>query len=487
MSLSLNECIATIISKRTRSEDALPPIQAIAHAEASLPVSLPDTGMGIENIKLHLLDDLAPAFNAPNQSPNYYGFVTGGSTEAALFADYIVSAFDQNAQVFAPKESIGGSVEDAALRLLEQLLCLDEAAFPGRIFTTGATGSNIVGLGLGREFAVAAAGRRKSPPSSPSVAQPGIVPACRRAGVGKIQVLTTLPHSSLTKAASVVGLGTKAIIPLPFSVDQPWRFDLAELEQKLSDTAAAHIIAISAGEVNTGRFATSAEDMLRIRALADKYGAWIHVDGAFGLQARVLVPNESFQSIIDGVAGLHLADSITGDAHKLLNVPYDCGFFFTRHLELQQAVFQNGAVPIPDLGEIPSAHNLGIENSRRLRALPVYASLLAYGRAWHINLLERQIQLARTIAAFIEQSAHYELLPKLTRPADVYVIVLFCARDPALNSGLVGRLNASRAIYVSGTQWDGAPAVRIAVSTWRVDVERDSARVIAELEHAVST
>jgi hypothetical protein len=117
MPLSLNEFISTIDARRMGdSQEALPPIQAIAHAEASLPVSLPDTGMGLECLKQHLLDDLVPGFNRPNQSSNYYGFITGGNTEASLFADYIVSGFDQNAQVHAPKETIGGAVEDAALR-----------------------------------------------------------------------------------------------------------------------------------------------------------------------------------------------------------------------------------------------------------------------------------------------------------------------------------------------------------------------------------
>jgi glutamate/tyrosine decarboxylase-like PLP-dependent enzyme len=165
-------------------------------------------------------------------------------------------------------------------RLLQQLLCIDEASFPGRIFTTGATASNILGLSLGREFAVAEAGRRRSPPSISSVAQLGVVPACLQAGVRKFQVLTTLPHSSLYKAASVVGLGKNTVVSLPLSAEEPWRFDLDELERRLSDSAGvAHIIAISAGEVNTGRFAASREEMIKIRALADNYGAWIHVDG----------------------------------------------------------------------------------------------------------------------------------------------------------------------------------------------------------------
>ncbi|KAJ7658954.1 pyridoxal phosphate-dependent transferase [Mycena rosella] len=472
MPLSLNEFAASVAWRKDDSHRALPPQQAIAHAEASLPVSLPDTGIGLDRVKQHILGDLVPAFNGPALSSNYYGFVTGGTTDAALFADWLVSGYDQNAQVHAPKETVAGSVDSAALRLLQQLLCIDERDFPGRMFTTGATASNTLGLALGREFCVAEAGRRRSPPVDASVAQLGVVPACLRAGVRKIQVLTTLPHSSLSKAASIIGLGTNAVVLLPLSAEEPWRFDLAALEHKLrASDGAASVIAISAGEVNMGRFATSREEMIKIRALADEHGAWIHVEGAYGLQARMLLPSPAFNAILDGVASIELADSLTGDGHKLLNVPYDCGFFFTRHLELQQSVFQNSAAPMPDVSEIPSAHNLGIENSRRLRALLVYATLLAHGRIWHRALMERQIALARALLPTADLSL-------------VYVVVLFRARDKALNARLVPRLNASGVMYVSGTQWGGAPATRIAVSTWRVDVERDSARVIKELEGA---
>ncbi|KAJ7146056.1 pyridoxal phosphate-dependent transferase [Mycena epipterygia] len=483
MPLSLNEFAATVVSREDDSHNALPPHKAIAHAEASLPVSLPDTGIGLENIKKHLLDDLVPAFNGPSLSSNYYGFITGGNTDASLFADWLVSGYDQNVQVHLPQQTVASSLEAVALRLLQQLLSINENDFPGRTFTTGATASNVLGLALGREFAVAEAGRRRAPPLNSSVAQFGVVAACLQAGVRKIQVLTTLPHSSLSKAASIVGLGTNAIISLPFSSQEPWRFDLEQLEHLLCNSdGAASIIAISAGEVNTGRFATSREEMIRIRKLADEHGAWIHVDGAFGLQARALVPSASLDVIVDGVDSIDLADSLTGDAHKLLNISYDCGFFFTRHLKLQQNVFQNDATPVADNSDIPSAHNLGIENSRRLRALPVYASLLAYGRTWHRDLLERQIELSRSIAAFILASESYELLPRNTDLNKIYIVVLFRARSATLNNQLVSRLNASRLMYVSGTQWDGVPATRIAVSTWRVDVGRDSARVIAELQ-----
>lgn len=144
---------------------------------------------------------------------------------------------------------------------------------------------------------------------------------------------------------------------------------------------------------------------------------------------------------------------------------------------------------------IPSPLNCGLENSRRFRALPVYATLLAYGRSWYVSLLERQIALARAIAGYILSSLDYDLLPAGRSDLnEIYVVVLFRARSGAANETLVERINNYRVsdvkagqekdggIYVSKTQWDGHPAVRIAVSTWRVDVDRDLERVVRVLE-----
>jgi glutamate/tyrosine decarboxylase-like PLP-dependent enzyme len=324
--------------------------------------------------------------------------------------------------------------------------------------------------------------------------------ACFQAQVKNIQVLSTLPHSSLYKAASAIGIGRDSIILLPLSDDEPWRFDMEALGQHLSNGAAS-IISISAGEVSSGRFATTRAELTRIRALADQHGAWIHIDGggqplfislsrshrlpAFGLQALVLPLTEAYRELTAGVAAFHLADSITGDAHKLLNCPYDCGIFFTRHLQLQQTVFSNpsSAYLSTTALSIPSPLNLGIENSRRFRALPVYASLLAHGRIWHRELLERQIALARRIATHIVDSPTYELLPD-DNLDKIYMVVLFRARSETLNVQLVSLLNASRRMHISGLPWKGRPAARIAVGTWRVDVERDFAVVVEALDAA---
>ncbi|KAF7368958.1 hypothetical protein MVEN_00222100 [Mycena venus] len=457
----------------------------VEHAAASLISSLPDDGLGLEHIKKHLINDIAPGFSGSSRCPTYYAYTTGGVTDAALFADWVASTYDQNVHVHLPRDTVATSVESTTLRLLQQLLSLDEVRFPGRIFTTGATASNVLGMALGREFIVAEAGRRKSPPIRTSVAELGVLEACFQAGVENIQVLATLPHSSLYKAASAVGIGRDSVIALPLSDDEPWRFDMDALAKHLASETAS-IISISAGEVSSGRFATNGEEMARIRTLADQHGAWVHIDGAFGLQALVLPHTEAYKALNEGVSSFHLADSIAGDAHKLLNVPYDCGFFFTRALDLQQKVFGNPAaayLSTPGALSIPTPLNLGLENSRRFRALPVYASLVAYGRIWHCKLLERQIALARRIGSYILNSTVYELLPN-NDIDQIYMVVLFRAHSESLNAQLVPLLNASREIRVSGLPWKGQQAARIAVGNWRVDVDRDFGVIVKALEAA---
>ncbi|KAI1459167.1 PLP-dependent transferase [Annulohypoxylon moriforme] len=446
----------------------------------------------------HLLTAIAPALPGHNRSGRYFGFVTGSTLPVAEAADNLASAFDTSPQVHLPEQSIATEVEDVALRLLLQLLNLGlnpsngegngesdvGLDWEGRTFTTGATASNILGLACGREEVVR---RRLSHGSEGTVGEVGILGACAEAGVREIRVLTSMGHSSLSKAASVVGLGRGAVKELPYSEAEPWRLnlDVVERELKRTEEGVASIVAISAGEVNTGRFATTGlEEMRRLRALADKYKAWIHVDGAFGIFARALPDTEEFAKLRESVAGLELADSITVDGHKLLNVPYDTGIFFTRRSSTLHAIFQNpNAVYLTPSGSgpaIPSPLNIGIENSRRFRALPVYAVLVSEGPSGIAEMLVRMVRLARGIAHALVSpdekpnlSDDYELLPDSSAAESTHVIVMFRARDERLNSVLVKKIQESGEWYVSGTKWKGQPACRIAVSSWRVKVEED--------------
>jgi glutamate/tyrosine decarboxylase-like PLP-dependent enzyme len=478
-----------------QEEYVLPSQEALQNARSSLLTSIPTQGIGFEQTQQHLQQDIVPGLNGNSKSPRYYGFVTGGATPIATFADKLAVEEDQNVQVHLPNETVATNVEDAALRMLCELLGFDPSHWSHRTFTTGATASNVVGLACGREYIVAEAAKRAG--TSASIARDGLLEATRAASIHKIQILTTVPHSSLRKAASILGLGHASVIDVSSpSSPNPQHLSLPALKTALAAPNTASIIAISAAEVNTGLFATTGlSELQTLRSLADQHNAWIHVDAAFGLQARILPEHDpSYKHIVAGVAGLELADSIAGDAHKMLNVPYDCGFILTKNLPLAQNVFQNPSAaylstPGGHEGAIPSPLNIGLENSRRFRALPVYASLAALGRAGYLSILERQIALARAIAAFILAHPAYELLPLADksssseeRLARIYVIVIFRAKDERLNDELVQRMNGTRKLYVSGTQFDGKAAARFAVANWQVDVGRDFAVVKEVLE-----
>ncbi|KAJ9647208.1 hypothetical protein H2199_002195 [Coniosporium tulheliwenetii] len=457
----------------TSGADILPSKEVLQHARSSLVTTISEEGLGLSNTVKHLKDDIPVT--------ELLWICYWGVTPVAALADNIVTAYDQNVQVHLPGETIATEVEDRSLKMLCELLNFEPREWPHKTFTTGATASNILGLACGREYVIAEAARRMNK-SPVNVGDLGLAKALRLCGLDDIQILTTVPHSSLGKAASIVGIG-RSSITLVGRPDAAHKFDLVKLEQILQARSSAYIIAISCAEVNTGLFATSsAAEMLQLRELCNKYGAWIHVDGAFGLLVRLL-DGHGYLNIRAGCDGIQLADSITGDAHKLLNVPYDCGFFLSKHRALAENVFRNSNAAYlnagaTDTSSIASPLNIGIENSRRFRALPVYASLTAYGLLGYRDMLERQIKLARGIARFILRHPEYDLLP--TTEADeenrleyIYIIVLFRAKDDSLNEDLVKHINATKKIYVSGTTWNGASACRFAVSNWQVDVDRD--------------
>ncbi|KAL2202766.1 pyridoxal-dependent decarboxylase [Sarocladium strictum] len=464
----------------------LPSQEALQKASSSLPSSSSPNYLSSQSpstVISHIENDILPALTGQSRSGRYFGFVTGGVQPIAEWADNVVSRVDQNVQVHLPAQTVATEVEDAALRMMADLLRLGEEGWKGRTFTTGATASNVLGLACGRETII----NKRITSGEGSVGDSGLLKACRLAGIDNIQVLTSAGHSSLSKAASIVGLGRNSVLQLPVSAEEPWKLDFTALEEHLQKPRVASIIAVSLGEVNTGRFAVQGlEDMKRLRALADKYKAWIHTDGAFGIFARALDQMPEFDTLHKQVEGVELADSITVDGHKLLNVPYDCGVFFTRTAATLQSVFTNpNAAYLSSSGQatIPSPLNIGIENSRRWRALPAYAVLLTEGRPGVAKTLANMTRLARGVARFVEASKDYELLPAGTGGEEdhIFMIVLFRAKRKELNDVLVDRINETREMYVSGTSWQGEKAVRVAVSSWKVDPEKDLSVVEAVL------
>ncbi|KEF63492.1 uncharacterized protein A1O9_01470 [Exophiala aquamarina CBS 119918] len=486
--------------------ERIPQLKAANILEAGLEMnSRPDSsssaGSALQALAHHLSSDILPYLNRQSLSPNYYGFIIGGATPAALLGDLLAVVYDQNVHVHLPGDTIATAVEVQALNLLMQLFRLPQEEWAiggagpgGGLFTTGATASNILGLALGREYVIRRAleikGTAGAGTDSFSVGECGMAELMALAGVRRLQVLSTLPHSSVVKAAGVLGIGRRNVISLARG-DDPLQIDLDKLETEATREGVLNILAISAGEVNTGRFATSSlEEMSKLRNLCSEHGIWIHVDGAFGLFGRLFSPEDAEHSeIVRGVAGLELADSITGDCHKLLNVPYDCGMFFTRHKSLSENVFRNGTAAYLTSGlsggdEIQTPLNIGIENSRRFRALPVYSTIKAYGREGYVEMLKKQVGLARRVTQWLLNDNRFEVLPRGSSEtetlAKTFMVVLFRMRDENQSKDFVKRINATGKIFVSGTVWDGRPAARIAVSNWRVDIDRD-ARLIQEV------
>ncbi|RMZ83301.1 hypothetical protein DV738_g1166, partial [Chaetothyriales sp. CBS 135597] len=473
--------------------------------------TLPSQPIPLSSLTTYLSTHILPHLNHASLSRNYYGFVTGGVTPAALLADWLVSVWDQNVQVHLPAETAATNIEVAALNQLVELFNLprDDWGISGNgagqgysgggTFTTGATASNVLGLALGREWALHRATERAlGVGKGVSCGQHGVYECMVAAGVRRVKVLSTLPHSSIGKAASLVGIGRENIVSVAKVEGDGLSIDLDKLEREVAEEMTANILVVSAGEVNTGRFATEGREVWKsVRAICDRYGVWVHADGAFGLFARVLMDLEEperYKELVKGVEGLELADSITGDCHKLLQVPYDCGFFLSRHRDMASRVCKNGNAVYLTAGvssgdDIISPLNIGLENSRRFRSLPVHATLCTYGKVGYIDMLQRQISLARRVVRWLWNDDRYEVLPKeavlAQAVARTFIVVLFRAKDDALNSSLAKTINGTGKMYVSGTAWQGQAAVRIAVSNWQVDVEQDG-RLIEEVLDQVS-
>jgi len=401
----------------------------------------------------------APGFSA-SAGPRYLGFVTGGATPAALAADWLVSTWDQNPT--SGLDSSAPDLERETLACLRELFALSPAH--SGAFVTGATMSNFVGLALGREWVGEQRGL--------SIAENGL------AALGPIRILSGAPHSSIYKAASMLGLGRSAVETLPLLEDRE-AVDVGALEARLMALdGEACIVVANAGTVNTVDF----DDLSAIAALRQRYPFWLHVDAAFGAFAAV---SPAFAA---RVAGLALADSICIDLHKWLNVPYDAAVQYSRRADLQLRVFQNSAAYLgaPELsGKQPDFVHLTPENSRRLRALPAWFSLRAYGREGIQAMVESCCRHAAQLGEHLATSEHFELLA----PVRMNVVCFGLLRPPTGTSeesavqSLVQRVRDGGEAFLTPTVYGGRWGLRAAFSNWRTG-EADVTRVFAALAKA---
>jgi glutamate/tyrosine decarboxylase-like PLP-dependent enzyme len=393
---------------------------------------LPEDGDGA----LVALRELVSGSDVATRSsgPRFFHFVTGGTTPAALAADWLTSLLDQNA-FSAVSSPLGAQLEDVAVRWLLELFELPEN-WSG-VLTSGATMANFVGLACGRRWWALEHGV--------DVDERGF------AGLPAVPVFSTpYLHASARKALGMIGLGRES----------PTIVAAEDLEGQLAalDGAPAIVIA-NAGDVNTGDF----DPIARMADLADKHRAWLHVDGAFGLFAR-LTPEAS-----ELAEGIERADSVIADGHKWLNVPYDCGFAFVRDSALLKEPFRLTAAYLPS-DETPSP-----EASRRARSLAVWATLRAYGRNGHREMVERHLALARRLGRRVEDESELELLAPVRLN-----IVCFRHKPAGMDAGELDAHNlalgedvlADGRVFFGTTRHEEAVAFRPAIVNWRT-TERD--------------
>jgi glutamate/tyrosine decarboxylase-like PLP-dependent enzyme len=412
------------------------PRATVAELHAALSAPLPEHGLPARTVIAELAAAADPGIVA-EASGRYFGFVIGGAVPASIAADWLTSTWDQNAGIFAggPSASV---VEQAAGAWLIELLRLPQHASFG--FVTGAQMANFTALAAARHHVLAHADW--------DVERDGLQ------GAPKIRVVVGAKrHGTIDRALRMLGLGAPTdVVP----VDAEGRMLAGDL--RLGDEPT--IVCAQAGEANTG-----ASD--RFPEIADARdtapNAWLHVDGAFGLWAAA---TDSLRHHVDGA---ERADSWATDAHKWLNVPYDSGLVFTAHPESHSAAFSARAAYLIVDDDKREQVDWNPEHSRRARGFAVYAAIRSLGRTGIAELVERTCAHAKTFAARLEVIGA-EILNSVELNQ-----VLFRFADDARTEAVLAAVQESGEAWMSGTVWDGRPAIRISVSNWQTsedDVER---------------
>ena len=402
--------------------------------------SFPDAPTDPESV-ITFLTEMGSDATVATAGGRYFGFVTGGSLPAALAANWLAGAWDQNAalDVMSP---LASTLEEVCTGWLVDVLSLPAGTAAG--FVTGATMANFSGLAAARHALLKRQGW--------DVESKGLFGAPPLTVVVGDEV-----HVSLLKALSLLGLGRDRVIRVPVDGQGRMRPDALP---SLSDTT---VVCIQAGNVNTGAFDPAAE----VCAAARAAGAWVHVDGAFGLWAAA-APGRAHLT-----AGIAQADSWATDAHKWLNVPYDSGIIFCRiGGELRGAMSTSAAYLIEGEKREPSHYTP--ELSRRARGIEIWAALRSLGRAGLANLVERNCQHASRFAKALDE-AGYEVLNDV-----VLNQVLVSFGDAETTRRVIAEIQADGTCWCGGTVWQGHTAARISVSSWATtadDVERSIAAI----------
>jgi glutamate/tyrosine decarboxylase-like PLP-dependent enzyme len=399
---------------------------------------LPEEPLDPAQVVVELAEHAEPGVVATG-SGRYFGFVIGGGLPAALAADWLTSAWDQNAGLYAagPSASI---VEQVTRDWLLELLGLPGEASIG--FVTGTQVAHVTGLAAARWHVLDDAGW--------DVGREGL------AGGPRVRVLVgEKRHVTVDRALRLLGLGT----PETVAADDQGRMRVDALADALEGASGPTIVCAQAGEVNTGAF----DPLPEIAAACRDARAWLHVDGAFGIWAAA---SPRFRHL---VAGVELADSWTTDAHKWLNVPYDSGIVMCAHPESHRnAMTVTASYLIMDEGtrRVRDEMDWVPEFSRRARGFAVYAALRSLGRRGVQDLVERCCDAAARFAGRIAELDGVEVLNEV-----VLNQVLFRFESDERTDEVLRQVQESGRIWLSGTSWDGRKAIRVSVSNWQTGDE----------------
>lgn len=428
---------------------------------------LADEGASAADVLEDLARSAEPGLVA-TAGPRYFGFVVGGSLPVALAVDWLTSTWDQNAglYVLSPANAVA---EETAGGWLRDLFGIPGSASFG--FVTGCQAANFAAL--------AAARHELSRRVGWDVEERGLY------GAPEIAVVVGAEaHVTVHTALQMLGLGRERVLRV--TVDSQGRMLPAALAEALAPLAGLPtLVCAQAGNVNTGAFDPLAE----IADLCAAHDAWLHVDGAFGLWAGASPMHREL------VRGVGRADSWATDAHKWLNVPYDCGVVFCAHPEAHRAALTAHADYLEQTaGRERDPFEWVPEFSRRARGFTVWAALRHLGRRGVADLVDRCCSHARHFADRLADSSRVEVLNEVVLNQ---VLVRFAppqGREPQTTDEftreVIRRVQVDGTCWLSGTTWQGKAAMRISVSGWsttEVDVERSIAAILRAAEVQVGT
>lgn len=467
MTEDLKRLLSQAVDHAVRYREGVPdgparPRETYAALRDRLTGSVPETGSAPGTV-LEELVALAEPGNMPITGPRFFGWVMGASHPAGIAADILVSAWGQNAGYHTITPS-AAAIEGQAEKWLLDILDLPRESSIG--FATGATVANAVCLAAARTRVLLDAGWDPD--------------ADGLFGAPPVEVFIGADaHSSLFSSLQIIGFGYNRVTKI--GTDSEGRMNAGELAEAIGKPGNPKVVIAQAGQINTGAFDRFAE----IGAITKEARAWLHVDGAFGLWARA---TPSHRHLTDGV---ETADSWGTDAHKWLQVPYDCGLAIVKDREAHQRAMTQWSSYLPMIGaddRVPSAYVP--ELSRRARGTPVWAMLKTLGRQGVVELVERHCRLAKQFAALLGEEPGIRIMNEVTINQ---VIVNFGEGDAearkAATEAVIAKVQQDGVCFVGGASWHGDWVMRISISsgaTREEDVER-SAEAIIKAWRAVRT